>query len=151
MEHTDASNRLKALASSAPTRSKSARLRDLMPDIDHAMKHGVPRSEILKVLSEAGIEMTMGYFNISRNRIKKLQSKAVKSKSPEPKFSNQKAADSADSKNIKDQHPDVNNSPDSDKLKPMDSTNPPEQSAKRFRNQFVDLDAYSKLAPKKKS
>ena len=69
-----ASDQLKALTTTSSRRSKTARLKDLVPDIDHAMQSGVPRSEILQILSAAGLEMTMSYFDVARRRIKKLSS-----------------------------------------------------------------------------
>jgi hypothetical protein len=45
-----------------------------MPDIDHAMRPDVPRSEIFEILSTSGLKMTMSFFDVSRCRIKKLSS-----------------------------------------------------------------------------
>jgi len=145
-----ASDRLKALATASSRRSKTARLKDLMPDIDHAMQSGVPRSEILQILSASGLEMTMNYFDVARRRIKKL-STASSSKSDLTSVGNNSNVDIASSieqprttasKNTISLNPDT--------IKPLISSNPPAQSARCFRDQFVDLDALSKLAPKKK-
>jgi hypothetical protein len=121
-----------------------------MPDIDHAMRSGVPRSEILQILSASGLEMTMSYFDVARRRIKKLAPSSSR-ESGSISAANNSFADSASS--IEQQRATSLNNPISlnpDTIKPLISDNPPAQSAKRFRDRFVDLDALSKLAPKKK-
>ena len=150
MTSPTASDQLKALATSSSKRSKTARLKDLMPDIDLAMQSGVPRSEILQILSASGLEMTMSYFDVARRRIKKLPS-ASSLKLDSTRLSSSSNADNSSS--IEQPHATSLDSPISsnpDTIKPLISSNPPAQSAKRFRDQFVDLDALSKLAPKKK-
>jgi hypothetical protein len=150
MTSPTASDQLKALATSSSKRSKTARLKDLMPDIDHAMRSGVARSEILQILSASGLEMTMSYFDVARRRIKKLPS-ASSRELDSTRLGGSSNADNSSS--IKQPHATSLDSPISsnpDTIKPLISSNPPAQSAKRFRDQFVDLDALSKLAPKKK-
>jgi hypothetical protein len=150
MTSLTASDQLKALATTSSKRSKTARLKDLMPDIDHAMHSGVPRSEILQILSASGLEMTMSYFDVARRRIKKLAPPSSR-ESDLISASNNGFTDLASS--IEQPRATSLNSPISsnpDTIKPLISSNPPAQSARRFRDQFVDLDALSKLAPKKK-
>lgn len=150
MTSPTASDQLKALATASSRRSKTARLKDLMPDIDQAMQSGVPRSEILQILSASGLEMTMSYFDVARRRIKKL-SAASSSKSDLTAVGNNSNADIASS--IEQPRTTASNNTISlnpDTIKPLISNNPPAQSASLFRDQFVDLDALSKLAPKKK-
>jgi hypothetical protein len=121
-----------------------------MPDIDHAMQSGVPRSEILQILSASGLEMTMNYFDVARRRIKKL-STASSSKSDLTSVgnnSNVAIASSIEQPRTTASNNTISLNPDT--IKPLISSNPPAQSARRFRDQFVDLDALSKLAPKKK-
>jgi hypothetical protein len=148
MEPINASDRLRALASSSSQRSQSARLRDLMPDIDHAMQNGVRRTEILIVLAEAGLDMKMSYFNIARSRIKKSKAylKANKYHAEKDDIKNNDIA----SGEIKQQKSLTESkiSAGSDTIEPVVSNPPVEKSLRRFRNQFVDLDALAKLAPK---
>ncbi|RYE73322.1 MAG: hypothetical protein EOO81_00865 [Oxalobacteraceae bacterium] len=121
-----------------------------MPDIDHAMHSGVPRSEILQILSACGLEMTMSYFDVARRRIKKLSSTSSRELATKAAVNRK----NADVLSLIDQpHATSLNSPDSsnpDTIKPLIPSTPPAQSARRFRDQFVDLDALSKLAPKRK-
>jgi hypothetical protein len=150
MTSPTASDQLKALATTSSKRSKTARLKNLMPDIDHAMQSGVPRSEILQILSASGLEMTLSYFDVARRRIKKLQSASSRELDSTPLVRSNEADNS---KSIEQPHATSLNSPVSsnpDTIKPLIPSNPPAQSARRFRDQFVDLDALSKLAPKKK-
>ena len=148
MDHTDASDRLRALATSSPTRSLSARLSDLMPDIDQAMQKGVPRTEILKALSASGIEVKMSYFNIVRNRIKKKQSSTDQLKAGKNPISSLNAIASFSATPEKEQSIDANKNNNPDKIGANDSAKPTNTSVSRFRNQFVDLAALAKLAPK---
>ena len=151
MTSLTASDQLKALATSSSKRSKTARLKDLMPDIDHAMQSGVPRSEILEILSASGLEMTMSYFDVARRRIKKLPSTSSRKLDSTP-LCHSSNADNA--RSIEQPRATSLNSPIStnpDTIKPLIPSDSPAQSARRFRDQFVDLDALSKLAPKKKS
>lgn len=150
MTSPTASDQLKALSTSSSKRSKTARLKDLMPDIDHAMQSGVPRSEILQILSESGLEMTMSYFDVARRRIKKIPSASSLELDSTPLGGSSNADNSSF---IERQHVTSLDSPiisNPDTIKPLIPSNPPAQSARRFRDQFVDLDALSKLAPKKK-
>lgn len=148
MDHTEASNRLKALASGSPARSLSARLNDLMPDIDHAMRNGVPRTEILKALSESGIEVKMSYFNIVRNRIKKKQSTKDQSRASKDFKDIPVATASSNITAEKEQSIYTEKSSSPDKIEANDSVKQANTSVSRFRNQFVDLAALAKLAPK---
>ncbi|MCX2694488.1 hypothetical protein OO256_26735 [Pseudomonas sp. DCB_CB] len=62
---------LKKLATSE-ARTKSARFREVFPDIEKAMKAGVSRKAILKALNESGLELTMSTLdtNLRRSRAK---------------------------------------------------------------------------------
>lgn len=64
-------DRLKQLAQDNKKRSKTARLRDNYEDIETAIAAGVPLSEILVVLNEAGIDMTLDTFKNALYRIRK--------------------------------------------------------------------------------
>ena len=150
MTSPTASDQLKALATTSSKRSKTARLKDLMPDIDHAMQSGVPRSEILQILSASGLEMTMSYFDVARRRIKKLPSASSRELDSKT-VANSRNADvvsSIDHPHATSLNSLITSNPDT--IKPLIPSIPPAQSARRFRDQFVDLDALSKLAPKKK-
>jgi hypothetical protein len=150
MEPAHLSDQLKALAASSSKRSKTARLKELMPDIDQAMQKGVPRSEILELLSASGFEMTMNYFDVARRRIKKEQLGKIDKAALSTQGARGNSELPVDS--LRSQKPVLNttvsNNPVS--IEALVSNKPAETSARRFRGQFVDLDALSKLVPKKK-
>jgi hypothetical protein len=121
-----------------------------MPDIDHAMQSGVPRSEILQILSASGLEMTMCYFDVARRKINKVAPSSSREPDSISASNNSFAVNAAligQPRAISLNSP-INSIPDT--INPLVSSNTPAQSARRFRDQFFDLDALSKLAPKKK-
>lgn len=63
--------RLMALATSSPKRSKASQLEDVIASIELAMASGVSRAEIVENLSECGLEMTLYYFDTVLKRIRK--------------------------------------------------------------------------------
>jgi hypothetical protein len=60
-----------ALTASYSKRSKAAQLEAVMPGIEFAMVSGVSRADIVKCLSESGLELTIYYFDTLLNRIRK--------------------------------------------------------------------------------
>ena len=70
-------DRLMALAASSSKRSKAMQLEDVITGVEAAMAKGVSRAEIVKTLSESGLEFTLSYFDTSLKRIRKKKRKAV--------------------------------------------------------------------------
>lgn len=68
---------LMALAASSSKRSKAMQLEDVIAGVEGAMAKGVSRAEIVKTLSESGLELTLSYFDTSLKRIRKKRRKAV--------------------------------------------------------------------------
>jgi hypothetical protein len=60
-----------ALPAHMTSLTASDQLKDLMPDIDHAMQSGMPRSKVLQILPASDLEMTMNYFKCARTRVEK--------------------------------------------------------------------------------
>jgi hypothetical protein len=52
-------------------------LEDVITGVEAAMAKGVSRAEIVKTLSESGLEFTLSYFDTSLKRIRKKRRKAV--------------------------------------------------------------------------
>lgn len=69
--------RLMVLAASSSKRSKAMQLEDVITGVEAAMAKGVSRAEIVKTLSESGLEFTLSYFDTSLKRIRKKRRKAV--------------------------------------------------------------------------
>jgi hypothetical protein len=78
MDKEKAIERIMALANSSYKRSKAALLEDVIDSVETAMARGVPRAEIVKSLSESGLEMSIQYFDTLLNRILKKR-KAIAS------------------------------------------------------------------------
>ena len=65
------SENLQELACSATDkRSKAARLRDVVDDVEAALAAGVRRSAVVEKLAEHGLEMTLSTFDSSLRRIR---------------------------------------------------------------------------------
>ena len=65
------SENLQELASAATDkRSKVARLRDVVDDVEAALAAGVRRSAVVEKLAEHGLEMTLSTFDSSLRRIR---------------------------------------------------------------------------------
>jgi hypothetical protein len=61
---------LRALASGDTGRSKTARLRDVIDDVESALAAGVTRTAVLKVLADQGLDMSLATFGTALNRIR---------------------------------------------------------------------------------
>jgi len=81
MGNNKLSEQLKELASDATDkRSKVARLRDVVDDVEAALAAGVLRSAVVETLAANGLEMTLATFDSSLRRIRqKRGSKSVTS------------------------------------------------------------------------
>lgn len=67
--------RLRALASDDKKRSKAARLRDVIDDVEAALAAGVPRSVVVEELGKQGLEMTLASFDGTLKRIRQKREK----------------------------------------------------------------------------
>lgn len=81
MDRKNISERLRALATDDSKRSKAARLRDVIDDVEAALAAGVPRSVVVEELAFNGLEMTLATFETMLKRIRK---KRGKPKAPGP-------------------------------------------------------------------
>jgi len=70
MGNNELSEQLRVLASDANKRSKAARLRDVVDDVEAALAAGVQRSAVVETLAKNGLEMTLSTFDSSLRRIR---------------------------------------------------------------------------------
>ena len=66
---------LEELASDETKRSKAARLRDIFDTVETTLATGVSIKEVVKKLSEHGIDMSIGSFKNEMHRIRKKRGK----------------------------------------------------------------------------
>lgn len=70
MENTALSDALAGLRTGSKGRSNTAKLRDVIGDVEAAIGAGVPRAEILEVLKEQGIVFSLKAFDTALYRIR---------------------------------------------------------------------------------
>ena len=75
MDRKAIAERLRALATDDKKRSKAARLRDVIDDVEIALASGVPRSLVVKELAAHGLEMTLATFETTLKRIRQKHAK----------------------------------------------------------------------------
>ena len=75
MDKKAIAERLRALASDDSKRSKAARLRDVIDDVEFALAAGVTRSSVLEELAAHGLEMTLATFDTTLKRIRQKRNK----------------------------------------------------------------------------
>ena len=66
---------LSVLASDDTKRSKAARLRDIIDEVEATLATGITRAEVVKKLSENGLEMALATFNAELQKIRKKKGK----------------------------------------------------------------------------
>jgi len=71
MEENKLANKLRALAVGELHRSQTARLNDVLDDIEIALKAGVKRLAILEMLKESGYTIQMSGFESALHRLRK--------------------------------------------------------------------------------
>ena len=76
MDRKAISERLRVLASDDKKRSKAARLRDVIDDIEAALAAGVPRAAVVETLVSGGLDMSLGTFETTLKRIRQKRGKA---------------------------------------------------------------------------
>ncbi len=75
MDIKTTAERLRALASSDPKRSKAAQLRDVINEVELALAAGVSRSAVIEELARQGLTMTPATFATTLKRIRKKHKK----------------------------------------------------------------------------
>lgn len=70
MDRDVVSKRLRALAAGAAKRSKAARLRDIIDDVEAALSAGVPRADVVAELAAHGLDMSLATFETTLKRIR---------------------------------------------------------------------------------
>lgn len=73
MTQSSLAKELKSLAESSQNRSLAARLRDVFPEIEHALQKGVSRSTILDALQRDGMDISMKTFESALYRMRKAK------------------------------------------------------------------------------
>lgn len=71
MDRKAIAKRLQALASDDSIRSKAARFRDILDDVEMALAAGVSRTRIRQELEDQGLEMTLATFDTTLARLRK--------------------------------------------------------------------------------
>jgi hypothetical protein len=71
--------RLRALASDDKKRSKAARLRDVIDDVEVALAAGVSRADVLAELTSLGLEMSLATFETTLKRVRKKRANTLSS------------------------------------------------------------------------
>ncbi|MEM5386685.1 hypothetical protein VSR68_24240 [Paraburkholderia phymatum] len=71
MDREKAAASLRSLALNSPNRSKAARLRAVLPDVEAALSAGVPSAEIITALAENGLAFTPRTFHGTLYRLRK--------------------------------------------------------------------------------
>ncbi len=61
---------LRTLASDDTKRSKAARLRDVIDEVEATLASGITRAEVVRRLSESGLEMALATFNSELQKIR---------------------------------------------------------------------------------
>lgn len=73
MDKKSVTERLNALATLDAKRTKAARLRDVIGDVESALASGVPRTDILETLNKLGLGMSIQTFDGTLKRIRAKQ------------------------------------------------------------------------------
>lgn len=71
MDRKAIAKRLRALAAEDTKRSKAARLRDVLADVEAALAAGVARTRIRQELEAQGLKMTLATFDTTLARLRK--------------------------------------------------------------------------------
>ncbi|MDC5123763.1 hypothetical protein NRA16_17775 [Acinetobacter baumannii] len=78
------SDALRALAKGDSNRSETARLRDVIDDVEAALEAGVSRSAILETLHQQGFKMSLKSFESALYRIRKKRATGQFNKAANP-------------------------------------------------------------------
>lgn len=141
MEKTTASAALLALASNGEHRTKTGKLRELLPEIEAAQAAGNTNKVIVETLNAQGFEITLKSFptmlHRARKGLKKLGAPSFKKEQNQPSAGRNKSAD-------KELVEAGNKPPVVDRvLKPVGKTTPPTQEElKNITRSQIDLADY---------
>lgn len=80
MEKNKVASALQELATNDETRSETARLRDILDDVEAALDAGVNRVKVLEALHQQGFKMTLRAFDSALYRLRKQR--AIKQSTP---------------------------------------------------------------------
>ena len=83
---------LRALATGDKSRSETARLRDIVDEVEAALAAGVSRAAVLEALNDQGFTMTLKSFESALYRIRKKRTQPAK---PAAKIGHDQAAEPA--------------------------------------------------------
>ncbi|WP_081082382.1 hypothetical protein [Burkholderia diffusa] len=141
MDKKTVAERLRALASDDKKRSKAARLRDVIDDVEATLAAGVSRSDVVEELAKHGLEMTLTTFETTLRRIRQKRGRpsiaqATLAGQPARPAKPQEAAQV------------VETPPEPETPAPDASYNPADID--RIMSSTPDLDALAKLAKKRK-
>jgi hypothetical protein len=75
MDKQVASERLRALASDDKKRSKAARLRDVIDDVEAALSAGISRADVVAELAALDLEMSLATFGTTLTRLRQKRGK----------------------------------------------------------------------------
>lgn len=75
MDRSSIKERLRALASDDKKRSKAARLRDVIDDVEGALSAGVPRAVVVEELAAHGLNFSLASFVTTLQRIREKRAK----------------------------------------------------------------------------
>ena len=84
MTNTTITEELRRLASDQMVRSQTARLRDVLDEVEAAVAAGVSHATILSALNERGFSMTPKSFADTLFRLRKKRAKGAKATTPPP-------------------------------------------------------------------
>lgn len=148
MTNKTVSERLRVLASDDKKRSKAARLRDVLDDVEAALAAGVTQASVVEVLKEAGLEMTPATF---KNTLQRLRAKrGGKPAQPAPSSPAKPAQTPAKAASTKAPEPDqVKAQPVEEEVEPPTASHNP-KDIDQIMGATPDLDALAKLGRRNK-
>ncbi len=82
MDRKAIARRLQALAADDSIRSKAARFRDILDDVEMALAAGVSRTRIRQELEDQGLEMTLATFDTTLARLRKQRQRPGRGSMP---------------------------------------------------------------------
>jgi hypothetical protein len=78
MDKRTVAERLQALATADETRSKAARLRDVLDEVEKALAAGAKRVDVLAELEAQGLRMSLATFETTLKRLRAKRMRAVR-------------------------------------------------------------------------
>ena len=77
MDRKAITQRLRALASDDKKRSKAARLRDVIDEVEATLAAGISRAKVIEELANNGLEMTLATFETTLKRLRQKRGKPL--------------------------------------------------------------------------